>query len=150
MFLFSGREDSWSVGRNGGTMADLRQKLSRNKATQETGSTTEKKKRVRAVRGKTPCADGVGQLRRAAEQWAGWNSEKIAKALANKAVNGNLASAKELVSLAEGKKASPEKGKKWCGPSMAERLASEPRWQEGKGGDREQGRGNREQGALLA
>lgn len=136
MFLFRGREDAWSAGRNGGTMADAK-KLSRGKTKGKTGSSTERP--LKAVRGKKACADGAEQLRRAADQWLGWNSDTIANALTDNAVNGDLTSAKALVSLAEGKKASPEEVKKWCGPSLAERLAAEPPWQEGKGGSREQG-----------
>jgi hypothetical protein len=60
----------------------------------------------------------------------GWNSEKLADVLTSQALAGDLASAKVLVALAEGKKPGPEPVKKRCGPGLAERLAAEPQWRE--------------------
>jgi hypothetical protein len=153
VFLLCGRQDPWSVGRNGGTMADSQKKPSGAKKKKKpsgaktkttTGSTAAKNSRVKAVRGKTPCVDGAGQLRVAADQWLGWNSDTIANALADKAANGDLASAKALLTLADGKKASAEEVKKMCGPSLAAQWAAEPHWQGGEGGSKEQGTGNSE------
>jgi len=144
VFLLCGRQDPWSVGRNGGTMADSQKKPSGAKTKTTTGSTAAKNSRVKAVRGKTPCVDGAGQLRVAADQWLGWNSDTIANALADKAANGDLASAKALLTLADGKKASAEEVKKMCGPSLAAQWAAEPHWQGGEGGSKEQGTGNSE------
>jgi hypothetical protein len=83
--------------------------------------------------------DGAEQLRQAADLRVGWNSEKIADVLTEKALAGDLASAKALVALAEAKKPSPEPVKKRCGPSMAEQLAAEPQWQEPPEGGEENG-----------
>jgi hypothetical protein len=137
--LFSGREDLWSVGRNGGAMADFQQKLRPNKTTGKTGSTTRKKRRAKPVGGNTACKDGVEQLRVAADWWLGQKSAEIAEALSNSAVKGDLASTKALVSLADGKKVSPEEVKKLSGPSMAQRLAAEAQWQGKEGGSNGQG-----------
>lgn len=71
---------------------------------------------------------GAEQLRQAADLHVGLNSTKIAAALTKKAMAGDLASTKALVSLAEGKKPAPEEKKP--GPSLAEWLASQPQWGE--------------------
>jgi hypothetical protein len=65
----------------------------------------------------------------------GRNSEKLADLLTEKALNGDLASAKVLFGLAERKKPIQEPVKKRRGPGLAERWAAEPEWRgEGEGG----------------
>jgi hypothetical protein len=60
----------------------------------------------------------------------GRNSEKLADLLTEKALGGDLASAKTLVALAAAKKPIPEPVKKRHEPSYAEKLANEPQWPE--------------------
>jgi len=60
----------------------------------------------------------------------GMNSEELADLLTRKALEGDLASAKVLVALADGKKPRAEQAKKRRGPSLAERLAAQPEWRE--------------------
>jgi hypothetical protein len=58
----------------------------------------------------------------------GRNSEKLADLLTEKALGGDLASAKTLVALAAAKKPIPEPVKKRHEPSYADKLAKEPQW----------------------
>jgi hypothetical protein len=108
-------------------MTVTRQALKTNNASKKTGSTTKSGKRERAG-GKTARKDGTEQLRQAADERVGLNSEKLADLLTEKALKGDLACAKALVALAEGKKPIPEPVKKRRGPGLAARLASEPQW----------------------
>lgn len=88
--------------------------------------------------------DGAERLRLAADKRVGRNSEKLADLLTEKALAGDLASAKVLVGLAEGKKPQPEIKKKRRGPSLAEQLAAEPQWRGSAGRGRvKEGTGNR-------
>jgi len=66
--------------------------------------------------------DGLNQLRWAADRRVGRNAKKLADLLAGKALAGDLASAKILVGLAEGKKARPEREKRRRGPSGLDLL----------------------------
>jgi hypothetical protein len=81
----------------------------------------------------------VERLRRAADRRVGRDSEKLAELLSEKALQGDLASAKVLVALADGKKPAPAKQES-AFKSLIANLAAEPDW---KGGE-EQGAGNRE------
>ena len=135
MLLFCGREGSWSVAGNGGKMAEIRRKLSRDKAK---GKTSGKNKGKRASREKTARMDGAERLRLAADRLVGLNSEKLAVVLTNKALGGDVATAKALVGLAEVKKPRAEPVKKRRGPSLAEQLMAEPQW---RGGSAETGGG---------
>jgi hypothetical protein len=118
-------------------MAVLQQKLSSDIASMTTGRTTRNRRRKRAVE-KTPSKDGAERLRQAADKRVGRISEKLADLLSDKALKGDLASARVLFGLAERKKPIQEPVKKRRGPGLAERLAAEPEWKE------EEGVGNRE------
>jgi len=89
-----------------------------------TGSTTRKERRAGAGRGKSAITDGAERLRWAADRRLGRNSERLAEMLKDRALEGDLASTKVLLALAEGKKPIVEKK----GPvrSLALRLAAEP------------------------
>jgi hypothetical protein len=133
--LFSaGANDRGALAGNGGKMAAIKKTpLETEKADDETGSATKKKTGESAGRKKAARKDGAEQLRWAADRRVGTNSNKLANLLLQKALEGDLASAKVLLSLAEGKKPIPEVK----GPfrSLALRLAAEPQqprvWQEG-------------------
>jgi hypothetical protein len=127
MLVFRGREGSWRVAGNGGKMAELRRKLIRAKAK---GKTSSKNKGKRASRGTTACMDGAERLRQEVDRLVGLNSDALAALLTNKALRGDVVTAKALVGLAEGKKPRPEPKKKRLGPSQAEQLRMEPEWQE--------------------
>jgi VIT1/CCC1 family predicted Fe2+/Mn2+ transporter len=83
-------------------------------------------------RGKTACKDGAERLRQAADKRVGWNSEELADLLTAKALKGDLASTRVLVTLAASKKPLPERVKKRHGLSLAQRLAAEPQWKDTK------------------
>ncbi len=134
MLLFCWRDDSRSVAGNGGKMAVIRQDFKRDRTSEKTSSTTNKKtgegaKRTRACGGKAGRKDGAERLRQEADRRVGRNSKQLADLLTEKALGGDLASAKVLVGLAERKKPRPEPVKKRRGPSEAELLAIEPEWQ---------------------
>jgi len=139
------------VAGNGGKMALIRQDLKSDRTSGKTSSTTNKKtgeeaNRRRACQGKAGRKDGAERLRQAADRRVGRNSNELADLLTEKALAGDLASAKVLVGLAERKKPRAEPVKKRRGPTDAELLAMEPPWQgdleedseeTGDGGNRE-------------
>ena len=110
-------------------MDERQQELRTEHESRNTGGTTKSRTVERASRAKTPRKDGAERLRQAADKRVGRNSDKLADLLTEKALAGDLASAKVLVGLAERKKASLEPKKRRRGPSLAERLAAEPEWQ---------------------
>jgi hypothetical protein len=78
-----------------------------------------------------PTGEGATRLRSAINSLVGAESDRIAKALIDKTIKGNMTSAKLVVELADpGKNASAQEKKKRRGPSPAQLLASEPEWQE--------------------
>jgi len=109
-------------------MSVVQQELSSDNASRKTGSTTKPRRREREC-GKKPRKDGAERLHQAADKRVGRISEKLAELLTNKAMAGDLASAKVLFGLAERKKPSPEPVKRRRGPGLAERWAAEPEWQ---------------------
>ena len=122
---------------NGGKMAVLQQKLSSDNASMTTGRTTKNRRRERTVE-KTPSKDGAEQMRQAADKRVGRISEKLTDLLTEKALMGDLASARVLFGLAERKKPIQELVKRRRGPGLAARLAAEPEWKgEGEGGTKE-------------
>lgn len=72
--------------------------------------------------------DGAELLRRAVNRRVGNASEELARVLINKALDGDSTAVKTVVGLAEAKKPDPVKR---VGPTLAQRLEKEPRW-EGK------------------
>jgi len=112
---------------NVGKMAVLQQKLSSDNVSKTTGRTTKKRRQKRADE-KTSCKDGAERLHQAADKRVGRISEKLADLLSNKALAGDLASARVLFGLAERKKPIQAPVKKRRGPSLAERWAAEPEW----------------------
>ena len=91
-----------------------------------TGGATKKstKKQTRRRRARK---SGAEQLRSAADRRVGRNSKKLADLLTEKALAGELAYAKMLVGLADGKKPEPENRRLL---SLIEELATEPGWVE--------------------
>ena len=135
----AGTKAGGSLAGNDGKMALLKQKVKSSKArgkSEETGKGAPSK---RASRKGPAGKDGVERLRRAADRRVGRDSEKLAELLSEKALQGDLASAKVLVALADGKKPAPAKQES-AFKSLIANLAAEPDW---KGGE-EQGAGNRE------
>lgn len=116
-------------------MAEEKQKPCTRKTKVKTGSTTKSRTRKPAIRKKEANQDGAEQLRQEADKQVGLNSEKLADLLAQKALEGDLASTKMLLGLAENKKPRAKPGKKRRGPSLAEQLTAEPEWQEPAGGE---------------
>jgi hypothetical protein len=79
-------------------------------------------------RGARTRKDGAEALRWAADHKVGKNSKRLAEMLTQKALAGDLASAKVLLALAEGKTPIPVKKPVVFGLSLAARLAKEPEW----------------------
>jgi len=141
----SGREGPWSVAGNGRKMGAAKQELRTGRARGKTGKTTRKKrgkreeKRDQGPSGEeTAVLDGVEQLRQAVDRRLGKNSEKIADVLEAKALQGDLATTKAMVGIAEKKK--PEPVKKRHEPILpwsAAELAREPQWEGKELGDEE-------------
>jgi hypothetical protein len=106
-------------------MAEPLQKLVIDNACNTTSSTTkngtQKQPRRRPVR-----KSGAERLRCAADRRVGKNSEKLADLLTAKALAGDLAYAKALVGLADGKKPEPVRRR---GIDLLSWLESEPEWQ---------------------
>jgi hypothetical protein len=129
-------------------MAEKQRKTSRKKASGKTGVATSEGPLEEAVREAAPDEDGAERLRQAADRRVGMNSEKLVDLLTQKALDGDLASTRVLVGLAEGKKPRAKPAKKRRGVSLAGQLEAEPEWKapaEKQGtGNREQGTGNRE------
>jgi hypothetical protein len=116
---------------NGGKMAKGQTKLRTVKAKVKTGGTTTNKPRKRASQENAASKDGAELLRQEADKQVGMNSEKLVKLLTTKALEGDLASTRVLVGLAERKKPQPQRAaKKRSGPSSAELLEAEPEWRE--------------------
>jgi len=78
--------------------------------------------------GETAATDGAEELKQAVDKEVGRKSKKLAKVLMDKAMEGDLASAKLLVTLAESKRPIKEVAQKPTGPTLAQRLAAEPPW----------------------
>jgi hypothetical protein len=73
--------------------------------------------------------DGIESLRTAADRQLGKRGSNIAEALGKKAAEGDLNSAKFLVSVAEKKGRKRAKTKR-RDPSVEDQLALEPQWEE--------------------
>src|SRR5271157_476015 len=127
MLVFPGRGGSWSMAGNGGKMAELGRKSSRETAK---GKTSNKNTGKRASRGKKARKAGAERLRLAVDKRLGQNSESLANMLRDQAMGGNVATTRAMVEIAEHKKAQPEPVKKKRGRSLVERLAAEPEWQD--------------------
>lgn len=142
---FPGRGGSWSMAGNGGKMAELGRKSSRETAK---GKTSSKNTGKRASRGKKARKAGAERLRLAVDKRLGQNSESLANMLTDQAMGGNVATTRAMVEIAEHKKPQPEPVKKKRGRSLAERLAAEPEWQDDrKEGSAETGGGGAEAAA---
>lgn len=124
---------------NDGTMDDRQRTEDESR---KTGGTTKSRTVERASRNTTARKDGAERLREAADKQVGLNSDKLADLLTKKALEGDLASTKVLVGLAERKKPKPVRKRKRRGPSLAERLAAEPEWTGQE--EEDEGIGNRE------
>ena len=112
---------------NDGKMAVAQLEMGSDNASRKTCSTTKHRGRERA-NGKTARKDGAERLRQAADRRVGRISEKLADLLTNKALAGDLASARVLFGLAERKKPMQEPEKKRRGAGLAARWAAEPEW----------------------
>ncbi len=131
---------------NGGTMAEARQKLKKekrpgsktnqkanNKERSRSGEATGKRKTKIPARGKAEQeqavpADGAEELKRAADREVGQNSLELAEVLRKKAMKGDLASVKLLVTLAAQKKPVEKAADATGGQTLAERWEAEPPW----------------------
>ncbi|MGH9561874.1 MAG: hypothetical protein ACRD3S_10505 [Terracidiphilus sp.] len=71
---------------------------------------------------------GGQRLRSSINNLVGRESDRLARALIEKAAAGNMTGARLLVELSCADKAPPEKPKKRPGPNWDEILASEPEW----------------------
>ncbi len=131
---------------NGGAMAEARQKskqgkIPKSKAYQQAKSRTKgsaaaaRKKRAKTPvrreteRERTVPADGAEELKRAADREVGQNSLELAEVLRKKAIKGDLASVKLLVTLAAQKKPiekAVDNSGGFGGSSTAERWEAEP------------------------
>lgn len=96
-------------------------------ASSTTRSGTTKSSAKKKTRRRTARKSGAERLRSAADRRVGQNAKRLADLLTEKALAGELAYAKVLVGLADGKKAEP-KNRRWL--SMIEELATEPEWVE--------------------
>jgi len=105
-------------------MSEIGRKPSRAQTKKKPGGKTAVK---RAGQKQAACVDGAEELRQAVNRHVNEKAERIASALADKALTGNAAAAKAMVELAEGRKPEPEKEKK-RGLTLAQRLAMEPQW----------------------
>jgi hypothetical protein len=125
-------------------MAQARKELSASNAEAKTGGTTGSEGPKRLRRKYTSRKDGAERLRQAADKRLNEISEVLADLLKNKALEGDLASAKTLIGLASAKKPIPERVKKQPEFSYADKLAKEPQWvgkMEGEDEDERQGNG---------
>jgi hypothetical protein len=69
------------------------------------------------------------KLRSAVDSEVSKSSKKIAKAMVEQAVKGNMSGARLLIELSGAKNPPEEEKKKCSGPTQAELLASEPQWE---------------------
>jgi len=122
-------------------MAVAEKKLKTGIASKTKGKTTKQKVVERKCRRGAARKDGAEQMRQAADRRVGRISEQLADLLEEKALKGDLASAKALFGLAERKKPIPAPVKRRHGPTQAERWAAEPQWQ---GEPEDEETGNRE------
>ncbi|MGA7340408.1 MAG: hypothetical protein WBE72_09375 [Terracidiphilus sp.] len=83
----------------------------------------------KADAGVAAAEDGMESFRSAAEMQLSIHGDKIAKLIGDKAALGDLNCAKLLVGVAKDKARKNTKKKK-RGPSMAQRIAAEPPWEE--------------------
>ena len=98
-------------------------------ATSSAASGATKKSTKKQTRRRTARKSGAERLRSAADRRVGQNSKELADLLLGKALAGELAYAKVLVGLADGKKPEPGPEKRhWL--SFIEQLATEPEWAE--------------------
>jgi hypothetical protein len=107
---------------NGGEMAVTKEQLATDNPTSSTTkSSTQKQTRRRPAR-----KSGAERLRCAADRRVGQNSKKLADLLTAKALAGELAYAKVLVGLADGKTPEPVKNPRLL--SLMMQLETEPEW----------------------
>jgi len=83
-----------------------------------------------SLRSKVPAGRGVVRLRSSVNKMVGKEFDRIASALIEKTVAGNMASARMLAGLFDAQNAPPDKKKKKKSKCSAyiQQLASEPEW----------------------
>jgi len=125
-------------------MAVAKQVLRADKTRRKRGKTAAKKRGKRAEKGgkkpsgeETAPLDGAECLRQAVDRRLVRNSEKLADMLEAKALEGDLATTKAMVGLAEGKKPAEDPMKKRHNLLLAEQWAREPQWQGPPDGEEE-------------
>jgi hypothetical protein len=69
---------------------------------------------------------------------------RIARALVDKTISGNMAGARLVAELSGAKNPRNKPVKKWHGPSHADQWAAEPKWEGPSEGDEEIGEGGME------
>jgi hypothetical protein len=107
-------------------MAEVQRKLKTDNSTGKTSEPTKSARSERASRSEAAREDGVERLGRAVDKRVRKNSEKLADLLMNKALGGDLASARVLVMIAGRKRPRPAPVKKVQWPTLAMRLAALP------------------------
>ena len=121
-------------------MAEIRSKLKVSEGGGRKASVVTEKRRGRA----SGTSDGAERLRRAVNRRVAKNSNQLADVFTEKALHGDVASARVLMALAGSKTAVTTPAKKRPA-SVARMLALEPQWKEPVGtGSREHGIGSRE------
>jgi hypothetical protein len=134
-------------------MAVAKQVLRSDKTRRKSGKTTKTKRGKRAEKGgkgpsgeETAPLDGAEQLRQAVDRRLSRNSERLADLLEAKALDGDLATTKAMVVLADGKKPEPVKEPhRPILPWSAAELAAEPPWTGPPYGEEEAGCGGMEE-----
>jgi hypothetical protein len=129
MLLFCGARIRGALAGNGGKMAVTKEQLTTGNVCSATGnptSSTTWNETWKQARRKSARKSGAERVRCAADRRVGQNSKKLADLLMAKALAGDLAYAKALVGLADGKKPEPVKGL-WL--RYAELLEADPEWQ---------------------
>jgi hypothetical protein len=114
---------------NGGEMAVTKEQLATDNACSATSnptSSTTKSSTQKQTRRRPARKSGAERLRCAADRRVGQNSKKLADLLTAKALAGELAYAKVLVGLADGKTPEPVKNPRLL--SLMMQLETEPEW----------------------
>src|ERR1039458_4153714 len=120
-------------------MAVAKQVLRSDKTRRKSSKTTKTKGGKRASGEQTAPLDGAECLRQAVDRRLARNSEKLADMLEAKALEGDLATTKAMVVLADGKKPEPDPKKKRRGLTAAELLMADIKQHGQWSGEQEEG-----------
>ena len=81
--------------------------------------------------------EGAERLCAAVDKLVSHECGRIARALVDKTISGNMTGARLVVELSGAKNSRNKPVKKWLGPSRADQLAAEPQWEGPCEGDEE-------------